>query len=148
MVDDRIVISQRFEIPDGWKPYPTDAFDVKLEGRWLWIKKALWSALKKFGCVSAHWDREMLVRSVVVDPQRVTSLVLMEAKGQFLQMYRTTPVDVYIGMDDLADFLSEDLQRMGSFSFEYSARIARGETPELLRMRVHAIPHMKGILLV
>ncbi len=149
MVDDRIVISQRFEVPDVWRPFPTDAFDVKIEGRWKWIKGLLWSVLKKLGCVSQHWDREMLVRSMVLSPERVTSLILMKAQGQFMQMYRKSPVEVYIGMEDLADLLNDEaIKGMGGFCFEYGARVSRGEDPEILGMRVHAVRHMKGILVV
>lgn len=142
---DLIRVTQTFTFQSGWRPIPTNAFDVTVDGRHSWLKRLLFSCLKRLGCVKPHWDREMMITEKVLDPERVTALILREARVQFSAMYPgKTPVTVYVGMKDLSDLMSDPgLLRMGGFSFDGEDRHGK-----IHGLRIEAVRHMSGILIV
>ena len=144
---DLVRITQAFVVPKDWRPVPTSAYDVKIEGRWLWLKRWLWVSLTKLGCVKQHWDREMMMTQMLLDPEKVTVGILAEAQTQFARMYPgKQAVTCYIGMEDMADLMGDPyIMTMARFGFDskYAMR-----DRELLGMRIEAVPHMRGILVV
>ena len=139
-----IRITQAFSYQQGWRQFPTDAFDVKIAGKHQWLKRMLWAALKKMGCVSTHFDREELCHSMILDPDKVSALILATAEAQFEQMYRgKRPTRVFIGIKDFADLMNDpEIIKYSSFSFRIN------ESQQLMGMEVEVVPHMSGILVV
>lgn len=149
-MDNRIRITQAFRVPGDWRPFPTDAFDVKVNGRHGWLKRILWRGLQKLGAVSQHFDREMMMKQCVIDPEEVTVKILHEARMQFLRAYGKRAVKVYIGMEDLANLMNDpDFIKYQQFSFNSQARMVEdADNIKILDLTVEAIPHMRGILVV
>lgn len=146
-----IKVTQVFTLPKDWRPIPTDAFDVKIQGQHVGLKRMLWWGLKKLGCVSAHWDREMMVTSMILDPERITVAVIAKAQRQFNAMYPgKNAAVVYMGNQDLADLLSDPvIASMGAFSFPGKAHRSNGRGGyTILNLEIQVVPHMRGILVV
>lgn len=155
---DDIVVRMQFQVPDKFRLLPTHAHDVKIEGRWLWIKKLAWWSLCKLGCVHPHFDREQMVTCVRFSGKEAMDLLMIEVKKCMMMCYGRRPKRIFLGSEDFARIMSDPaFLRMGYFDFsgkiyeqktEYDAMGVERRQETMFNVPVEVIPHMQGVLVI
>lgn len=146
-------IRMSFMSPMGFKKVPTEAWEVKPAG---FIARLCWMVLGKLGSVTAHFNEQMIVRQVIIDPGTAAKKVIEMADVELARVgYR--PERILVGRRQFEEIASApDFFR--SFSFNVEMAIYGGAkgiewggmrpTIERFSVPVYVIPWMDGVLVL
>lgn len=147
-------IVMRFVSPMGYREIPTSAYEVKYNAKkWLWPQRLCVWFLRKQRTLSLHFDREMVVKSVLIEPDTAARKILDIADEQLARVdYR--PERILLGRKQFEEIVSDTPDIFRQFSFNIpvtrSTPAWNGLQPSIERfgVAVYVIPWMDGVLVL
>lgn len=138
----------------GFREIPTTAYEIKYTESWKWLQRLCVRVLFRLKALRAHFDREMTITSVVIDPETVAIKIIQVAEEQLARLqYR--PERILIGRKQFEEIITGDTPAIfGEFSFEIPMSRTtpswNGLQPRLERFGVpiYVIPWMDGVLVL
>ncbi len=160
---DKQYVRMMFHQNDGFDWVATSAWDVtvpaksKKFGRFGFLQKWCWWFLNRTGCVKQHFDKNQLVKSVVIDKDKAATEIIRLAEDQLSRFRSERPKKILMGGEQFRSLLNEpSIQNMQRFSFDVQfsqSRPRREDEPystgtTVFNVPVDVIPWMDGVLVL
>ncbi len=149
-------IVMSFVQPDGFVLTETTAYELKYKG-WKRAEKAAYWFLKKLYSMSTHFDKSLVVKQVLIDPNQAAMKIVRMAYEQ-LNMLGKKPERILLGRKQFYDIVAE-VDFRHSFEFQIELQEPTKYLPEdewspyrtrhkLFNVPVSVIPWMDGVLVL
>ena len=122
---------------------PTNSYEFKPSGRFIYIKNLLWKILKKSNSLKSYFDQEIAIERVDIDNNELYDRIYKQYFSILDQGFK--PKKVYIGIDEFQD-ISSLTDNNGNYVMQFDMKLNYNRT--LFNLPVTVLPYMKGLLIV
>lgn len=131
---------------------PTDAYEFKPIGRFIWLKRKLWEYLLKSGSLISFFKKEQKVTRVVVEYKKLDELIYKTFQN--IVYSGNNPEIVYMGTEEFETILYRrydtdgvsDYARVIEFDYNFKLNWYTGK--KIYGLKICVLPYMKGVLIV
>jgi len=126
-----------------------EGWEFEAAGRWAWLSRLCWAALRKLNAVKPHWGKRAVYKFQPIEHKKIADRILTAIDGRIRNHEDLNAYAIVMGQKDYHEFMYDEKRMvpLGSQTFTFNAG-RFGYRDKIFDVPVHVVETISGVALI